>query len=76
MMTNTNMVDITDMTDAELDALIDRRDWEVRRPRVHAAMKRLGTLNRAELSALGDRHARLCPHPVHLASAIAKLGRV
>lgn len=36
-------------------------------------LKRLNRLNRAELAALGDRHRRACPNPVHLASAVAKL---
>jgi hypothetical protein len=68
-----NATDITDMTDAELDALLDRRSWDTQRARVHAEMKRLGTLSRAELTALGDRNARRCANPAHLASAIAKL---
>jgi len=38
-----------------------------------AALKKLNRLNLAELRALGDRHARLCPHPIHLANALARL---
>lgn len=65
-MTNTNMTDITDMSDVELDSLIDRK--------THVAMlKRLNRLTRAELSALNRRNNHGSPNPVHLASALAKL---
>jgi aminoglycoside phosphotransferase len=36
-------------------------------------LKKLNRLNLTELRALGDRAARACPNPTHLASALAKL---
>lgn len=60
------MTDITDLTDAELDALLDRKVQAV-------LLRRLNRLTRAELAALGDRAGRRCPNPIHLASALAKL---
>lgn len=60
------MTDITNMTDADLDALLDRRSQA-------ALLRRLGRLNLAELRALGDREMRRGPNPAHLAAALAKL---
>ena len=65
--------DITNMSDAELDALLDRRSWELVRAAEHARMRRLSTLNRKELQALSDRASRCSPNTTHLASALAKL---
>lgn len=60
------MTDVTDLSDADLDALLDRKAQAV-------MLRRLNRLNRAELAALSDRESRRAPNAAHLASALAKL---